>query len=125
MPTILVLHMKILTLVLIPCSSSHTNPCASPGYQRFTLKSLCLSRILAVHRKILMPVHVPNNSNSSLHGGRLLTIPTIPDACTGSQQFKQLLVLVHIPNHSNSSSLRCRMMTLNMQILTLVQLCDN
>ncbi|MBW0493240.1 hypothetical protein O181_032955 [Austropuccinia psidii MF-1] len=63
-PTLL---MKILMPVRDP-NTSHANPYACPGSQRFTHKTLRCK---------------------SLHQGSLSTIPTIPYACPGSQRFTQ------------------------------------
>ncbi|MBW0475050.1 hypothetical protein O181_014765 [Austropuccinia psidii MF-1] len=85
--------MQILTLVLVPCSSSHMNPCASPGSQHFTLKSLRLSRMPASHIQILMPVQVPKSSEESLGFSRLPML------------HMQVLIPVQVPGNSNHSLL--------------------
>ncbi|MBW0496225.1 hypothetical protein O181_035940 [Austropuccinia psidii MF-1] len=137
------LHTRILTLVQV---SNTSNNCLRQG------------RLPTLHTQIIMLVQAPNNLNNSLRRCRLpmpptqiLTLcrfPTIskfltavqassnshanPDACAGSQQFKQFLTPVqaldnsHVnpyacagSNNAENSLCLCRLLTIHTQILTI------
>ncbi|MBW0544733.1 hypothetical protein O181_084448 [Austropuccinia psidii MF-1] len=82
--------------------------------------SLCLSRLPKLHMQILTLVQVPDNSNSSLHRGILLTSLTVPYAsagsqcftckslhCAGSQKFEQFIMPVQASNNSHANPYAC------------------
>ncbi|MBW0517634.1 hypothetical protein O181_057349 [Austropuccinia psidii MF-1] len=63
------------------------NPSDCPGSQRFTCKFLCLSRIPMLH------LQKPCAGEAFQKCQQFLMLVQAPNACTGSQKFKQL----HIP----------------------------
>ncbi|MBW0552871.1 hypothetical protein O181_092586 [Austropuccinia psidii MF-1] len=85
--------MQILTPIQDP-DASQLKPYAGEASQKF--------------QQLLMLVQAPNTSNTN------------PYACTGSQIFK-LLTPGQPPKNSNTSLCQCRLMTLHIQILMLVQ----
>ncbi|MBW0511648.1 hypothetical protein O181_051363 [Austropuccinia psidii MF-1] len=68
---------------------------------------LGLSRLPTLHTQILTPGHAADNSKSSLHQGRLLTISMLPYAAAVSQQFQRFLFPVQAFDASHPNPYTC------------------
>ncbi|MBW0465129.1 hypothetical protein O181_004844 [Austropuccinia psidii MF-1] len=83
---------------------------ACPGSMLFFAhKSLCFSRILTPHMRIIMPVQDPD----AVHAN--------PYACTVSQQFKHFLTLVQAFDASHTNPYSCEGSQQFRQFLALVE----